>query len=63
MPGVFARTVAARLASLALAALMVFAFASAATAQQKAKKSAPNQYNVPSDQQRWSDPACNTFNT
>jgi len=32
-------------------------------AQQKAKKSAPNQYTVPSDQERWYDRSCNTFNT
>jgi hypothetical protein len=45
--------------------LVVLGFASAATAQQKAKKSSPpaNQYTVPSDQQRWQDPSCNTFNT
>ena len=36
---------------------------SVAEAQQKAKKSAPNQYTVPSDQERWYDRSCNTFNT
>jgi hypothetical protein len=53
----------AKSASAVLALLVVISFASEAIAQQKAKKSAPNQYDVPSDQQRWSDPACNTFNT
>jgi hypothetical protein len=50
-------------ASVVLSLLVVFGFASAAEAQQKAKKSAPNQYTVPSDQERWYDPSCNTFNT
>jgi hypothetical protein len=50
-----------------LALLVVIGFASAAMAQQKvqqkSKKSAPNQYTVPSDQERWYDRSCNTFNT
>ena len=49
------------------ALMVVLSFASAAMAQQKpqqkAKKSAPNQYTVPSDQERWYDPSCNLFNT
>jgi hypothetical protein len=63
MPRALTRMVAGKLATLALAALILFVFASAVTAQQKAKKSPPNQYTVPSDQQRWQDPSCNTFNT
>jgi hypothetical protein len=54
-----------RSASALLAVLVVLGFASTAMAQQKAKKSSPppNQYTAPSDQQRWSDPSCNLFNT
>ncbi len=57
----------AKSAGAMLALLVVIGFASAAMAQQKvqqkSKKSAPNQYTVPSDQERWYDRSCNTFNT
>lgn len=52
-----------RFAGFVLALLMVAGPPSIAEAQQKAKKSAPNQYTVPSDQERWYDRSCNTFNT